>query len=213
MKQLAFDLILILCILSLSSYSLAESSLDITNTFDPTVYETAENYKYDKFDKTWSVYAVCGREYTNACIAFGLKVYGDSNRICQPPFIYMWIRDSTNTKPFYTITGLKILVGEVVYSASSLIESETQSTLYLDSKKGKELLTSMAEVDEISIKYLYSTGSYEDDIIGDDYKQIKALAKMIVTNNSWDYVIDDEGNNKDYYDNLLKNNYPLKTEG
>lgn len=215
MKKIVILVSIVLCVLMVSSVAFAESTTgeavtEETKAFDRTVYESSENYSYDKFDKTWSVYAAYSKKYSDAVIVFGLKVEGNKDSVQLPPYFYVWVRESNNQDTKWKITGLQIIANDLIFSAKEILVDDSSSILLLDSEKGKQLLSAITEGKELDFKVIFSTGSHIESITGDDYEEIKQLAKLIVENDAWAFVVDDKGNDMSTYDKLIEKTYPIE---
>ena len=196
-------MVLILTLTSISS--------NAENLFDASVYEKGPNYRYDKFDKQWRTLGAYLKRYSDATSVLGLQIGGDDDRVIGPPFLYFWFRDTQNKEIVYQIEQIQILVGDDVFTAESVLVGDSDSQLPLDSKRGKALLIKMTEVEGISVKLKYKTGSIVEEINSDQYSELKELARLIVDNDAWEYVqsedLPEEG--KDVWDECIQNNWPL----
>lgn len=212
MRKIALLLSILLGLFACFSGVYAEQATEAVEqkSFDFTVYENAENYSYDKFEKTWDIYAAYSKKYSDARVVFGLKVWGDTKSVRTPPYIYVWIREANNRDVKFKISGLQIIANDTVFSAKSIIIDESDSYMYLDSITGKALLNAIIEGDELAFKMLYSTGSLVEEITGYDYLSIKHLAQLIVDNDAWAYVLDSDGNDLTVYDKWIEKNYPIE---
>ncbi len=189
-----------------------EESADEVKTFDVSAYENAPGYNYDKFDKEWSAYSAYVKEYSDAILVFGLKVAGDEKGTSMPPYIYVWVRKPNNTDCLYKITGIQILANDEVYSAKSILTGEADSDLILSSDEGKKLLEALAQANEISLKYIFSTGAITEEVSQADYAEIKELAQILIKNDPWSFINEDSsyGLDKDGWDSLIHSKWPIE---
>ena len=202
--------IFVVSIFMLFSQAWAEPEAEEVKALDSSVYETAQQFNYDKFDKTWDACAAYSVDYADAKVVFGLEVKGNDNAMPYPPHIYVWIREANNTDPKWTVTGLQILVNEKVFTAKKIMEGELCSFMLLDTKVGKELLEEIAASEELEFKLIHAIGSNTEAISGDDYADIKHLAQLILDNDAWTYVYNDEvAMDMEALDNFINNSFPI----
>ena len=69
----------------------------------------------------------------------------------------------------------------------------------------------MSIVDEISVKLLYGSMSTVIEINGNEYSQLKEMARIIIDNDAWEYVLDRENPEirKKEWDKYVQENWPL----
>ena len=214
-KKTLLLLISLLLIIMVFGVALAEDTVKEKKPFDRTVYESAPNFTYDKFNNTWTTWGYAGKQYSDAYIQIGLQVWGDNDRITAPPMIYVWCRDASNQVTKFKITGLQIIANDIIFSASNIFVDENGNTsyMYLDSKNGKALAAAIAEGSELEFKIIYGTGSFVERITGNDYLGMKQLAQILLDNDTWAYVLDDNGNDISAHDSYINASQPIEIIG
>ena len=203
MKRMIISVVVVL--LLCSSVCFAD-----TIKYDISLYEDMPNYQYDKFDKNWSAFAPYLHQYSDATVVIGLKIGGNSNGIEMSPVIYGWVRDKDNTTTKYNVSGIQLLIGEAVYSAP-MLGAGTESIIMLSSTDGKELLKKLVEVDGISVKLKWATGSIVEEIEGEDFVEFKSFAQKCLDTNVWEFINGALGDN-DACDTLIDQMWPLEIE-
>lgn len=207
MKRIVALLSVVVMLVGMSGMAVAEE-----RKFDQTVYENAPGYKYDKFDKRWEVSAKYIKKYSNANLVFGLAMVGTKTSISSPPYIFGWIRDVKNKTGLSAVKKVDILIDDVLFSLDAVIGDEDSWSALLDSVNGKVFLEKVMNAKEISLKYRTKTSSITVDLTEKDIKDFKELAKMILGNDSWAFVLDDSGRDATAYDEIINKRWPMEIE-
>ena len=182
---------------------------DATPQFDASLYERIPGYVYDKFNKDWNFCAFYLKQYSNATIVVGFNLAGDFERVYRLPRLYAYYRDADDSKIIEPITGIQILAGENVYTAEKMQDGGNYSYIDLDSRQGKALLRDMSEVNGISVKLINNLRNLTLEIEDGDYLTLKTTAQLLIENNPWPYVLDDDGNDLSVWDDYVQTYYPL----
>lgn len=178
---------LLVCLLILL---LAGSAFAETQTrHDMSIFESMQNYAYDKFDKEWNCHGAYQKIYSDAKLVVGLQVDGNDNGPTFLPHLYAWIRKPDNTAALYNVNSIDILVGETLYSYPKWQLGEALSYVFLGEKNGKALVEAMAEADEISVRLNHSLGNVSIDITPEEYSTtLKPMARALVDFDIWSYI-------------------------
>lgn len=189
MKRLS---VMLLILTLLCGIACAEEAISDPSKHDMKIFENLECYNYDKFDKEWSCYAAFLKEYSDATIVLGLQINGDNTGPTFVPHIYAWYRDADNINVQAKITGVDILIEDVLYSFNNMKKGDTLSYVYLGEKNGKELVKALAKAEEISFRLNYAASSVSYDLDKEAYEatKIKELAQAIVEFDIWSYIDD-----------------------
>lgn len=180
--------------------------------FDMKVYESAPGYEYDKFDKRWEVSAQYIKKYSDANLVFGLAMIGTKTSVSSPPYLFGWIRDVKNKTGLSAVKKVDILIDDVLFSLDAVIGDGDSWSALLDSVNGKVFLEKLMNAKEISLKYGMKTSSITVDLTEKDIKDFKELAKMILENDSWAFVLDDYGRDAAAYDEIINKRWPMEIE-
>lgn len=207
MKRVVAMLAVVVMLAGMAGMSVAEEK-----KFDMTVYESASGYKYDKFEKTWEVSAKYIKKYSDANLVFGLAMVGTKTSISSPPYIWGWIRDVKNKTGLAAVINVDILIDDVLFSLDAVIGDEDSWSVPLDSVNGKAFLEKLMNAKEISLKYKMKTSSITVDLKEKDFEELKELAKVILGNDSWAYVMDDSGRDATAYDAIINKRWPMEVE-
>ena len=189
MKRLS---VMLLILTLLCGIACAEETISAPPKHDMKIFEKLERYDYDKFDKDWSCHGAFLKEYSDATIVLGLQIYGDNIGPTFVPYIYAWYRDADNINVQAKITGVDILINDVLYSFKNMEKRDTLSLVFLGEKNGKELVKALAKAEEISFRLNYAANSVSYDLDKEAYEatKIKELAQAIVEFDIWSYIDD-----------------------
>jgi hypothetical protein len=172
MKKLISALFLITLVISICCSAVAAS-------FDYTQLTDLDGYSYDKFEKTWMYQRSYLKEYSDAYVAIGFSLEGDTSGISYPPIMYCKILN-TDGSVMHMVSEVYFLVGEKLYHFDNLLEVGDVTSMFLGSV-GKQLIEDLAQATEVSVKLVYDYSSVSLDIPADDYKEsLKTFAKTII---------------------------------
>ena len=126
-----------------------------------TVLGSRSGYDYDKFDKHWSYYQAYVEHYNDGDVVIGISAWGvKGGSNLDDTELYVKVLD-TNGEPMWTVESIAFLVGEDLYSYSSMSEGSTSSTVFIG-KNGQALIKALADCDpsDVAVKIESNKGSY-----------------------------------------------------
>ena len=171
------------------------SSLAETNKpFNYKVYSKHKNYEIDKFDNKWVVIPSSDIKQGNKYVTLMLKIQGNENGLFEPPIFGIIIFEGRG-EASEKATGLKIIVNDEIFTMNKIMDN---GIILLDNITGKTLLTKMSKAKGISYRIITNKTHYDKEVKGKDYEGIKQLAKLIVENDAWAYVLENNNIIKSY---------------
>lgn len=202
MRKMLSILLILTIMCSIAPFALA------TETFDyQTVLANRKGYEYDKFDKYWSYYQAMTREFADAYVILGLKVYGEDGGT-NPEYTEMYVKIlDKNGNTLDTVESIDFLIGDDLYSYESMLEGETSSSVVIG-EKGVKLLEALEKTStsDLTIRlngYLTFDGIEFDDFDG----TIKEFCRVYNKYNIDEFIVDTE------FSDRIESLFPLKING
>lgn len=194
MKKIIALLLIFILIASVGFSAYAEETTE-QKKFDYSGFEKYSHYEYDKFDDCWTYYEFYEKDFSDAEIIIGMNVggYPEGKSQVNTPMLYVMVMDEKEN-PLYTVKKIDFLIDDVKYSYNKMLETSSQSTVFLG-KQGKELVEAIANSNSISVKLTLERDDVKFDL--DQNKvdnSLKVIAKALLDNNVWDYLLEKADN-------------------
>lgn len=159
------------------------NSVNSSGVFDYTVLEGLRSYKYDEFDKEWSIQAI---NTTTTPPVVGVIAIGNKEEVTE--IMLSVISDYDGGK----IKGVDFLVDDVAYSYQDIkgdkLKGGTLAVHYLG-RQGVNLITAMADANRIRIRIRYDdTSNTVIDSEKDDLEDFMRTISTFVSSNALDHI-------------------------
>lgn len=206
MKRI-FLIIAIIVSLMVAGPVLAAESETETGGFDhEQLFSQFENYKYDRFDKTWKCFDAALKVYSDANVVVGIELDGDDEKIDVSPIIYAFIEDTTSSNVdtngdrifLHEITKVQLLIDDVLYTFEPVFCSSSEAFIYIY-EEYREIIDALADANSVVMKLSWDGGSVETEFTADEFATLKEFAGYLRDINVWQYCVDSEEGFKEKY--------------
>lgn len=191
----SFALLLVFILIAAVGFSAYAEEATEQKKYDYSGFEKYSHYEYDKFDKCWTYYEFYEKDYSDAEIIIGMNIggYPEGKSQVNTPMLYVKVTDKKEN-PLYTVKKIDLLIDDVKYSYDKMLETSSQSTVFLGNQ-GKELVEAIANSNSVSVKLTLEHSDVKFDL---DQNQVdsslKVIAKALIENNVWDYLLEVSNN-------------------
>ncbi len=171
-----FLAVLMLVVMMCGCVGLAEEG----KTFDPSVLEGKDGYSYDKFEKTWTYQAVCGRgEEGGNTYLIALLIQGQKNQI--ETSILMFAVEEGD-KLLDGLTKMAIVADDKLITVDKVLSNEGVTGIRL-TKKCTEMLENLELAKNISIRFYTQSatnGHCDIEVQSEDFDSVRDALKLVL---------------------------------
>ncbi len=169
-------LILILC----CGTTIAEDG-----TFNPDVFQDSSLYKYDRYDNTWSLFALAEFNDDNTHVAFSFGTNANMSSMHQP---FMFRVAAHYKQETYTPTAITFFLDDIRYDYKNL-QFMSDNAIVNSGSVLRDMLNRLKDAEQISFR-LYFTHDGENGHIDVDtdkkpYKDLIEVADLFEKANAW----------------------------